>query len=239
MSRPSATESIRYAGLKARQLLQPFGVWKWLLTYLRVSGWGRKDDPVAVEIHRLQNYYRGTRMLARAGLLLVLLCFFLPFTVIFVGLDGFFVLLAAYVVLILLVSAISVVLEVLLDPVFALQYEEKISFGKAAGDFATVVRKKPLLVGEYMVIKLIIDMFLMTAILAMFMPMLLGAMALMLYILQAVPAGVDIRSTFSYGLVGILALTLLGLLTSALIIVFSSAFYGYFTEHAVRLMRNE
>lgn len=232
----SATDSLRYAGLKARELLLPFGMGKWVAIYLRVSR-GRGDDPVAGELLRLRNYYKGTRLLAKAGLAFVLLGFLLPFTVVFTGMEGFFILLAIYVLFLILLSGASVVLEMVLDPVFALQYEEKSTLGKETGHFLSIARKKPLLVGSYMGIKLFIDMFLMNAILALFFPMLVVAMKLMLYLLEAVPQGVDVRQTAYAGMAGIVILTLLGLLATALVIVFASAFYGYYTEHAVRQMR--
>ncbi|CAJ37187.1 hypothetical protein [Methanocella arvoryzae] len=238
MSEPTAADSLRYAGKMARQLLFPFGFKKWLGAYLGLNGLtGNKADPLIVELRRLQNYYRGTSLLAKAGLLFVVLGFFLPFTVVFVGLEGFFVLLAGYIVAMLLLSLAGIVLEVVLDPIFALRYEDKVSFRKAAGEFFTLLGRKTGLIGGYMLIKLIIDMFLVTAVLAMFIPALISAMAVMLYVIDAVQAGVDVRSTATWGLSGVLVLGLLGFTATILITIVASAFYGYYTEHAVRLIR--
>jgi hypothetical protein len=88
-----------------------------------------------------------------------------------------------------------------------------------------------------MLIKLIIDMLLVTAVMAMFMPALMGAMAVMLYVINGVQAGLDVRSDAMYGLLIVLVLALLGFLATLLITIVASAFYGYYTEHAVKQMR--
>lgn len=237
MPEPTAADSLRYAGKMTRQLLLPFSLKKWLGAYMGLSGFGRKDDRLVVELRRLRDYYRGTSLLAKAALLLVVLCFFLPFTVVFVGMKGFFVFLIAYLVVVLLLSLVGIILEVALDAIFALQHEEKSSLGKAAGTFVSLLGRRTGLVGGYMLIKLVIDMFLMTAVLAMFIPALIGAMAVMLYVINGVQAGLDVRSDATYGLVIVLVLASLGLLATLLITIFASAFYGYYTEHAVKLMR--
>ncbi len=239
MPEPTAADSLKYAGLKTRQLLLPFSLKKWLGSYLKLSGMGGKDDAVSAEMRRLRVYYRGTSLLAKAALLFVVLGFFLPFTVVFVGMEGFFVILIAYIGLMILVSLVGLVLEVALDAIFSLQHEGKSSFRKSSGDFITLLMHRTGLVGGYMLIKLVIDMFLMTAVMAMFIPALVGAMAVMLYVIDAVPAGVDVRSVATYGLIFVLVLGLLGFLATIFISVFASAFYGYYTEHAVRLMRTE
>lgn len=237
MSEPSAADSLRYAGSKTRQLLLPFSLKKWLGAYLGLSGLGRKADPLAAELRRLRNYYLGTSLLAKLAVLLVMLGFFLPFTVVFAGMEGFFVLLVAYIIALLLISLIGIVLEVILDPIFAMRYEEKISFGRATREFTSLLGRRTGLVGGYMLIKLIVDMFLVTAVLAMFMPALISAMAIMLYIIDAVQSGVDVRSAATWGLVGVFILAMLGFLATILITIVASAFYGYYTEHAVKLMR--
>ena len=239
MPEPTAADSLKYAGLKTRQLLLPFSLKKWLGSYLKLSGIGGKDDAVSAEMRRLRVYYRGTSLLAKAALLFVVLGFFLPFTVVFVGMEGFFVLLIAYIGLMVLLSVIGLVLEVALDAVFAMQHEGKTSFRQASRDLISFLMHRTGLVGGYMLIKLVIDMFLMTAVMAMFIPAMIGAMALMLYVIDAVQAGVDVRSVATYGLIIVLVLGLLGFLATILISVVASAFYGYYTEHAVRLMRNE
>ncbi|WP_424359270.1 hypothetical protein [Methanocella sp. MCL-LM] len=239
MPESTAADSLRYAGKMTRQLLLPFSLKKWLGAYLGLSGLrGNKADPLTIELRRLQNYYRGTSLLAKAALLFVVLGFFLPFTVVFAGLEGFFVLLAAYIIAMLLLSLAGIVLEVALDPIFALRYEENVSFGNASGKFISLLQRRTGLVGGYMLIKLIVDMFLVTAVLAMFMPALISAMAIMLYVIDAVQAGIDVRSTATWGLGAVLVLGLLGFIATILITVIASAFYGYYTEHAVRLMRD-
>lgn len=238
MSEPSAADSLRYAGKMTRQLLLPFSLKKWLGAYLGLSGLrGGKADGLAGELRRLQNYYRGTGLLAKAALLFVVLGFFLPFTVVFAGLEGFFVLLIAYMVAMVVLSLVGIVLEVALDPIFALRYEEKIPFGRAAAEFTSLLQRRTGLVGGYMLIKLIVDMFLVTAVLAMFIPALISAMAIMLYVIDAVQAGIDVRSTATWGLGAVLVLGLLGFVATILLTIIASAFYGYYTEHAVRLMR--
>lgn len=237
MPEPTAADSLRYAGQMTRQLLLPFSLKKWLGAYLGLSGFGRKSDPMVMELRRLRDYYRGTSLLARVALLAVVLGFFLPFTVVFVGMGGFYVFLIAYIVVLLLLSLAGIVLEVALDAIFALRHEGKSTFGKAAGDFVSQLGRRTGLVGGYMLIKLVIDMFLVTAVMAMFMPALIGAMAVMLYVINGVQAGLDVRGDATYGLVIVLILALLGFLATVLITIFASAFYGYYTEHAVKLMR--
>ncbi|HMK47573.1 MAG TPA: hypothetical protein VK436_13180 [Methanocella sp.] len=237
MSEPTAIESLRYAGLRTRQLLFPFGVRRWISFYRGLTGRRIPDDSAVIELRRLRNYYKGTRILTKIALLAVIVGFILPFTVVFAGMGGFFVLLVGYVVLLILFSGVSLGLEMVLDPVFALQHEDGSSFGVAAGGFIRLVRKRPMLAGGYMVIKLIVDMFLVTMILAIFMPALVLSMALMLWMIKVVPTGADVRSAAGSGLIAIVALILLGLGVAALVTVAAAAFYGYFNERSVKMMR--
>jgi hypothetical protein len=223
--------------MRSRKLLFPFSLPRWLSGYLGMIWPGCSDDPIARELRRLKPYYRGTRLLASAAALLVMLAFLLPFSVVFVGMEGFYWLLAAYVVALVLASLLGMVLEVVLDAIFALMHETRASFSASLGTLLSFKGPRRSLLLEYMVLKLAIDMFLAAVIAAAFMPVLLGATALMLRVIDAVQAGVDARSEAYAGLAVIAALALLGLLVTFLVTMFASAFYGYYTEEALKLIR--
>lgn len=233
----SASEAVRQAGIKTSALLFPFSIKRWLSIYLGQFTRAGRNDPAVAELLRLSPYYHGTTLLSYSVIFLIVIGFTLPFSVIYVGLEGFLGLLIVYMLLLIVLSIAGIGLEVVLDAIFAIRHEEHLSFFSATRRFIALARKKTSLAIGYMAVKLIADMTLMTAVLVVFTPALLGAMAVMVYIIQAIRAGTDVQAGASIGLVIIGLLTMLGFAGGILITLTGTAFYGYYTETAVRMLR--
>lgn len=236
MSDSIASKAVKYAVRSTKDLLFTPMDLKFLVHTLIASIYGGSgNDTKLAELQRLKQYYHGTRLLAGLSLMIVILAFFLPFTVFFIGLDGFYRLLIGYILVFIVLSFIGIPLEMMLDAIFALKYERKITFWKAAQSFASFVKTQPGQAVRYMGVKLIIDASLIALVLALFMPALLVAIALMLYILKATLAGAsDVRSFAMIGMVcdGILMAS--AAVVTVLLSVPASSFYGYYTEDAIK-----
>jgi hypothetical protein len=238
MPEPPAGHIVKTALQRTHRLLFPFRPLCWLGLSTGLPLISRGHDLEKAELNRLKPYYRGTRLLARSSFLLVAIAFLLPFSVAYVGMEGFYRLLVAYVLVLVIATLAGIVLEVVLDAIFAIQHDRKMAFGQAVRAFSAMLKTKTSQVVEYMAIKLVADMVVMGAVLAFFLPAILTAMWLMLYLVDAVKAGVDARADATYGLLLVMVLALLGFLAMTLTTLMASAFYGYYTEEAVRLMQD-
>jgi len=237
MSDVSPSSAVRYAGRRTRELLfSPFDL-KFFLYACTASPFGKKDDPRLLELKRLKPYYRGTRLLSAFAIALVLLSLLLPFSVIFVGMDGFFALLVAYIVLLVVVSIIGLFFEMILDAVFAISHDMNVPLPEAFRAFMRFTRANHGYAVRYMLIKLAADMFLVMLITTLFLPALLGAIAMLESLIRSVSAGAtNVGALMTPWLIGITFLLLLAMFLSGLLSVPISAFYGYYTEDAARSM---
>lgn len=237
MPEPTARLAAKLAWQRMRRLLFPFRLRRWaaLLLGARFPGPGR--DPAIAELRRLRPYYRGTRLLTLAGLSLILLAFVIPLSVVFVAWDTFAIILIAYAVLFLAASVTGMVVQSGMDAVLGWQHEGRLSFGQALRAYRVVLRSQPDLTLGYMSIKMAVDFSLSTLALCLFLPALLVAMALMVRVTAAVQAGVDLGSGPFLWLAAVALLALLGLAATLLITLPAAAFYGYYTEEALKMMR--
>lgn len=233
-----SSSAVRHAAQRTRELLfMPMDL-KFLLyvsTWLTVSrGHGPKFD----ELRRLRPYYRGTRQLSNLAVLLVLLSLTLPFSVPFVGMRGFATLLLLYIVLIIVVTIASILVESVMDAVFAIEYESGCSLPEALRAFVRYYKVDSAFMIEYMVLKQVVDTVLMTLVMALYLPAALAMIAMLQSIVSAISSGeTGIPGLMVPWLAAIAALLLLALLITALLSAPMSAFYGYYTEEAVRAMR--
>jgi hypothetical protein len=240
MSDISPSTAVRYAGKRIRELLfAPFDL-KFILYVSSISPFGRKDDPRLLELKRLKPYYKGTRLLTALGVALVLLSLLLPFTVFFVGLSGFYVLLIAYIIMFIAVSVAGVFFEAVTDAVFAIEHETKATLPEAAREFFGHLKDDPGYVIRYMLIKLAADMFLMAVVMALYLPALLGAIVMLQSLTVAVTEGAtNLGPMMTPWLFAIAFLLIMAVFLTGMLSVPISAFYGYYTEYAVKAMRTE
>jgi hypothetical protein len=237
MPEPSAGLAVKNAWLRMRRLLFPFRPGRWLTVYLSPLTWYNSADPAAVELQRIRPYYRGTRLLTAAGLGLILLAFILPFSVLFVSIEVFSLLLVVYAVTFLLASVLGMAVQSAMDAVFALQHERRLTFGEAVSTYRSLMRSRGDLTLGYMAIKMAVDFALSTLALLFFLPALLMAMYLMIYVIDGVKSGIDLGSTPYIGLVLVVLLAFLGFVATLLLALPATAFYGYYTEEAVKMMQ--
>ena len=237
MPEQSAGHAAVAAWRRTRQLLFPVRPGRWLAVYLGSIGGPGRGDPAAEELRRLRPYYRGTRLMTQAGIVLILAAFVVPFSVVFVGMEGFGVVLIAYAAIFVAASLLGMAVQSALDAIFALQHERQLTFGRALGEYAGIAREQKDLAWGYMAIKMTVDFSLSTLALSLFLPALLGMMALMVFIMNEAQAGADWMHGATLGLAAIAVLALLGFLGVLLITVPATAFYGYYTEEALRMMR--
>ena len=182
-------------------------------------------------------YYRGTRLLTAAGFALILLAFILPFSVLFVSIDVFGLILLAYAVTFVLASLLGMAVQSAMDAIFTLQHERHLTFREALRVYRSLLRSRGDLTLGYMAIKMAVDFSLSTLALLFFLPALLMAMYLMVYVMNAVRDGVDVGSAPYVGLLLVVLLAVLGFVATLLIALPATAFYGYYTEEAVGMMR--
>ncbi|HEY3273065.1 MAG TPA: hypothetical protein VGJ92_04845 [Methanocella sp.] len=237
MPEPSAGLAAKNAWLRTRRLLFPFRPGRWLSIYMAQLIRYNSADPAAVELRRIRPYYRGTRLLTAAGLGLVLLAFILPFSVLFVSIESFSLILVAYAVTFLFASLLGMAVQSAMDAVFALQYERRLAFGEAIRAFRSLMRSRGDLTLGYMAIKMTVDFLLSTLALLFFLPALVMAMYLMIYVMNGVNDGIDLGSTPYIGLVLVALLAFLGFVATLLLALPATAFYGYYTEEAVKMMQ--
>jgi hypothetical protein len=237
MPEPSAGLAAKNAWLRTRRLLFPFHPGRWLSIYIGQLIRQDSPDPAAVELRRIRPYYRGTRLMTSAGFLLILLAFILPFSVLFVSIDVFGLILIVYAMTFVLASLLGMAVQSAMDAVFALQYERRLTFGDAVSAYRSLMRSRGDLTLGYMAVKMAVDFSLSTLALLFFLPALLMAMYLMIYVMNGVKDGIDLGSTPYLGLVLVALLVLLGFVATLLLALPATAFYGYYTEEAVKMMR--
>jgi hypothetical protein len=234
---PSAGLAAKNAWLRTRKLLFPFRQGRWLSACLGQIVWRSSADPTVTELRRLRPYYRGTRLLTAAGFVLILLSFLLPFSVLFVSFEVFGIILVAYAVIFILASLLGMGVQSAMDAVFALQHEHRMTFSEAVSTYRSLMRSHGDLTLGYMAVKMAVDFSLSTLALLFFLPALLMALYLMVYVVNGVPEGVDLGSTPYLGLVLVVLLAILGFVATLLITLPATAFYGYYTEEAVKMMQ--
>lgn len=238
MSDSIASRAARYAVNRTKELLLEPVRLEFLAYASIISIFGNPHkNPRIGELRRLKPYYKGTRLLAFGGLLFVVLSFLLPFSVIYVGMDGFYKLLILYVILMIALSVAGILLEAVLDAIFAIGHENRVSFIKATGQFISYSVNRPAEAAKYMIVKVIVDMSAVTLIMVLFLPCLLGAVAVMSFTVNAVRSGnTDFRSIMLIGMGFVSLLAGLAIVATSMLSVPISAFYGYYTEGAVRDM---
>lgn len=237
MPEPSAGLAAKNAWQRTWKLLFPFRPGRWLSVYFSLLARRSESDPAIAELQRLRPYYRGTRLLTAAGFALILLAFILPFSVLFVSIDVFGLILLVYAVTFVLASLLGMAVQSAMDAVFALQHERHLTFREALSVYRSLMRSRGDLTLGYMAIKMAVDFSLSTLALLFFLPALLMAMYLMVYVMNAVQDGVDVGSTPYLGLLLVILLAVLGFVATLLIALPATAFYGYYTEEAVGMMR--
>jgi hypothetical protein len=237
MPEPSAGLAAKNALARTRSLLFPFRPGRWLSIYVGQLVRSNSSNPAAVELRRIRPYYRGTRLMTAAGLALILLAFVLPFSVLFVSVEVFSLILIIYAVAFLLASLLGMAVQSAMDAVFAMQHERGLTFGEAVNTFRSLMRSRGDLALGYMAVKMAVDFSLSTLALLFFLPALLMAMYLMIYVMNGVTDGIDLGATLYLGLVLVAMLAFLGFVATLLIALPATAFYGYYTEEAVRMMR--
>lgn len=240
MSDISPSTAVRYAGKRTRELLfEPFDL-KFILYVSSISPFGRMDDPRLLELKRLKPYYKGTKLLTALAVVLVLLSLLLPFTVFFVGLSGFYVLLISYIIIIIVVSIAGVFFEAVMDAIFAIRHESKATLPEATRVFFRYLKDDPGYVIRYMLIKLAVDMFLMAAVMALYLPALLGAIVMLRSLTVALAEGTtNLGPMMTPWLIAIAFMLILAVFLTGMLSVPISSFYGYYTEYAVKAMRTE
>ncbi len=187
----------------------------------------------------MRPYYRGTRQLSNLAILLVLLSLVLPFSVPFVGMDGFVRLLILYLILIIVVTIASILIESVMDAVFAIQYERRCSLKEATGTFIQYCRTDTAFMIEYMIIKQVVDTVLMTLVMALYLPAMLVMIAMLQSLIVSITAGArDVMGLAMPWLAVIAILLLLAILVTGLLSAPMAAFYGYYSEESVRAMRH-
>jgi len=237
MAELSAGLAAKNAWLRMRHLLFPFRPRRWLAAYMAQATKSASVDPMIVELRRIRPYYRGTRLLTAAGFVLIATAFVLPFSVIFVDMATFMLLLIAYIIIFVTASIAGMAIQTGLDAVLAIQHELKLTFRQALGVYRSLLRSRGDITLGYMSIKLAVDFSLSTLALSFFLPALLVAMYLMIYVTNAILDRVEMGLTPYAGLVVVALLAFLGFVATLLLTLPATAFYGYYTEEAVRMMQ--
>jgi hypothetical protein len=229
-----ASASIKYGSRRTRELLfQPFD-WKFVMrTWLPLVS----DDPRCLELQRLKPYYQGTRGLAWVAVLLMVPPFIIPFFEPLVGFTGIIYLLIAYIAVFIAVNVIGLFVEVSVDAIMALRHERHISVLKAARVFLGFSMAAPGQSMRYMGAKLIVDSLLLSATMLLYVPAMFALVWVLSYLVHALTAGASgVAMTTALGFLAVVLLGLAAVFFSMLISVPASAFYGYYTEEAVKHM---
>lgn len=228
-----ASASIKYGRDRTRELLfRPLDFKSWSRAILGLSS-GR----LQAEMARLRPYYRGTRLLATLGVLMALPAFLIPLTTPLIGSGGALVLVVLYLVLVLGLCFVSLFLEVCLDAVYAIGHERACGFSEALKAFVNFTREDPGNAAGYMGAKLLVDMGAMMIVSLFFLPALFALVLILSSVLHALQAGQAVSSSATYtGLALVMVLCVAAVIATGLISLPLSAFYGYYTEEAVRRM---
>jgi hypothetical protein len=233
-----SSSAVRYAVKRTRALFTPLDAG----FLIQSSSWltARKTrGPGFDELRRLRPYYRGTRQLSAVAVFLVLLSLFLPMLVPLVGMDGFADALILYIILVLVVTIASILIESVTDAIFAIKFEAHCSLMEAIRTFIRYFRADASYMIEYMIIKQVVDTILMTLVMALYLPVALGTIGMLQSLIVSVSAGDrDVMGIAMPWLAAILVFLLLAILATALLSAPMSAFYGYYTEESVRAMRH-
>lgn len=231
-----ASASVKYGSRRTRELLfSPPDVKFWLSSALRLSA----NDPRQAEMDRLMPYYRGTRLLAVLGMLMILPAFLIPFTAPFLGFSGALTLVAIYFILLIVACVAGMFLEISLDAVLALKHETGSSFYSALKTFIRFATDEPGQALRYMGAKLIVDTGAMTLAIMLYLPAMFALIWLLSSIVHTLERGDTVAMSSAYlGLAFVVILAIAAAVASALLSVPLSAFYGYYTEEAVRRIRN-
>lgn len=237
MPEPSAGLAAKNAWGRMRHLLFPFRPRRWLAVYVAQITGSYSTDPLIVELQRIRPYYSGTRLLTAAGFLLIATAFVLPFSVLMVDPDTFTLILIAYAITFVTASIVGMVIQSGMDAVFAIRHERKLTFRQALQAYLSLMRSRGDLTIGYMSIKLAVDFSLSTLALSFYLPALLMAMYLMIYVTNSIVGHVETGSTPYIGLVAVAVLAFLGFVATLLLTLPATAFYGYYTEEAVRMMQ--
>jgi len=155
----------------------------------------------------------------------------------FIGFSGVLSLLIIYVIVFLAVNLIGILVEVSVDAIMALKYERRISFSNATRIFLKYSMDNPGQAARYMGAKLIVDTLLLTLVMLLYMPALFALVWLLSSIVRWLTIGasnVAVMSLLGFLLVAVLALA--ASILSAFIAVPAAAFYGYYTEEAIKHM---
>ncbi len=199
----------------------------------------RSQDPRSHELRRLRPYYKGTRQLSGVAVFMVLLSLLLPLTVPFVRMEGFVNLLILYIILIIVVVIGSILIESVTDAIYAIQFERRCSLKEAIAAFIRYYKADTAYMIEYMIIKQVVDTVLMTLVMALYIPAALEAIVMMQSLIIAVTAGErDVAGLATPWLVAITISLILAMLVTSLLSAPMAAFYGYYTEESVRIMRH-
>jgi hypothetical protein len=237
MPEPSAGLAAKHAWQRMRRLLFPPRPGRWMAVYATRAAGRDSPDPVFVELQRIRPYYRGTRILTAAGILFILAAFVLPFAVLFVDRDAFMLILVAYALAFVTASIAGMAIQSGLDAVFAIQHERGLTFRQALAAYRSLIRSRGDFALGYMSVKLAVDFSLSTLALSFFLPALLLAMYLMIYVTNAVLTGAAMGATPYLGLIAVALLAVLGFVATLLLSLPATAFYGYYTEEAVRMLQ--
>jgi hypothetical protein len=229
-----ASAAIRYGSKRTRELFfEPLDVKFIYRSWLPM----RSKDPRSLELNRLKPYYRGTRALALLAILMAVPPFIMPFAEPFIGMGGVISLLLVYLALFFAVNGIGLFVEVSLDPILAIAHERRISYYNAAWEFARYALKRPAQAAGYMGAKLVIDTVLLSITVFFYVPALLVLIRTLVYIVDTLTAGAQASvETITLGFLAVIVLAVAAVLLSILVSVPASAFYGYYTEEAVRHM---
>lgn len=229
-----ASASIKYGSKCTRELLfRPPDLKFWLRSSLRLS----PGDPRQAEMDRLKPYYMGTRLLVALGMLMVLPAFLIPFSAPFVGFNGAMLLIVLYLALLILMSVAGMFLEVSLDAIFALRHETGSTFYGAVRMFARFASNNPGEALRYMGAKLLVDTGAMTVAMLFYLPSMFALIWLLSSVVHALEAGITVGPMAFIGLALVAVLAVGAGIASMLMSVPLSAFYGYYTEEAVRRIR--
>jgi hypothetical protein len=220
-----ASASIKYGSKCTRDLLfRPPDLKFWLRWSLRLSA----GDPRKAELDRLKPYYMGT---------MVLPAFLSPFMAPFVGFSGTLLLIVVYLALLILMSVAGMFLEVSLDAIFALRHETGSTLSGAVRTFARFASNRPGEALRYMGAKLLIDTGAMMVAMLFYLPSMFALIWLLSSAVHALEAGLTVGPMAFVGLALVAVLAVGAGIASMLISVPLSAFYGYYTEEAVRCIQ--
>jgi hypothetical protein len=134
-------------------------------------------------------------------------------------------------------SVAGMFLEVSLDAIFALRHETGSTLSDAVRTFARFTANRPGEALRYMGAKLLVDTGAMTLAMLFYLPCMFALIWLLSSVVHALEAGVTVGPMAFVGLALVAVLAIGAGIASMLMSVPLSAFYGYYTEEAVRRIR--